>query len=401
MDEVEQFWEADAQPPGRFDTRNHNLGIFGWDLYDANVRSAADCRADIEAPTNARFKQVVQNANERAALRVLAPGPAGQELLSPIGTAIALGNDGTRDTPGVGDGIETLIVMLGANNALGAVTELDVRWSARSSYDDPEAKQHYTVWQPAHFREELQRLVERTRTIRARHVIWATVPHVTIAPIARGLGDVKVGKGSRYFPHYVRPWVTDARFDERRDPHLTADDARAVDAAIDLYNQAIQDAVQAARRDGLDWLLLDVCGLLDRIAARRYIEDPDAQPAWWKPYDLPRPLHDLKKPPTSHFLRTDKAGQRTTGGLFSLDGVHPTTVMYGLMAEEYIGVMKVAGVTFRPSAAAHGTQIDFAELIERDSLLKSPPRSLSRDLELMGWLDDKLGFSRRMLSRGR
>ncbi len=398
MDEAEAFWEGDAQPPGRFATRNHNLGIYGWDLYDANARSAADCRADIAAPTDALFKQVVQNANERAALRVLAPGPAGQELLSPLATAVALGEDGTRETPGAGDGIETLIVMLGANNALGTITKLRIRWSQRSSYEAPEAKQHYTVWQPEHFRQELARVVERVRACRARHVILATVPHVTIAPIARGVGTKK--QGSRYFAHYARPWVTDARFDPDRDDHLTASDARAVDAAIDLYNAAIEAAVRAARADGLDWLLLDVCGLLDRVASRRYIEDPTAQPEWWTAYELPQPLLDLDPVPTSHFLRAGPDG-RTAGGLFSLDGVHPTTVMYGLMAEELIRVMKLAGVRFQPGAAGAGTQIDFEDLIRRDSLLVAPPRSVSGDLELIGWLDDTLGFAWRLLSRGR
>ncbi len=81
--------------------------------------------------------------------------------------------------------------------------------------------------------------------VAARHVIWATVPHVTVAPIARGVGG-KVAPGSRYFPYYTRPWVADADFDPDEDPHITAAEARAVDYAIDLYNEAITDTV--ARR---------------------------------------------------------------------------------------------------------------------------------------------------------
>ena len=75
--------------------------------------------------------------------------------------------------------------------------------------------------------------------------------------------------------------------------------------------------------------------------------------------------------------------------------------MYGLMAEELIRVMKLAGVRFQPGAAGAGTQIDFEDLIRRDSLLVAPPRSVSGDLELIGWLDDTLGFAWRLLSRGR
>ena len=400
MDEIEDWWERDAQDPQRFVTRNHNLGIYGWDLYDANARTAADCRRDIVAPTDALLKQVVQNANERAALRVLAPGPdAEQERLSPLQTAAALGADGVRDKPGEGDGIETLIVMLGANNALGAVTQLRVSWSAKSSYEDPVAKRDYTVWTPEHFREELDRVVETVRGIRARHVIFATVPHVTIAPMARGIGN-KLPDGSRYFPFYARPWVTEERFDPRSDAHLTAAEARAVDTAIDRYNQAIEDAVHAARSAGKDWYLLDTCGLLDRLAARRYIDDEAARPSWWKPYPLPQPLLALSPVPDSRFLAASPEGGRTQGGLFSLDGVHPTTIMYGLMAQEFITVMEMAGVRFDGHVRPGPVQIDFAQLVRQDTLVSQPPRSLSGDLALMGWLDDKYGVLKRMLSKG-
>ncbi len=399
MDEIEDWWERDAQDPQRFVTRNHNLGIYGWDLFDANERSASDCRQDITAPTDALLKQVVQNANERAALRVLAPGPEGQEQLSPLATAIALGADGTVETPGEGDGIETLIVLLGANNALGSVAQLRACWSARSSYEDEQAKRDYTVWDPAHFREELARAVDSVRDVRARHIIWGTVPHVTIAPIARGIGN-KVSDGSRYFPYYARPWVTDERFNPRRHQHLTADEARAIDTAIDLYNEAIEDAVRTARQEGMDWYLLDVCGLLDRLAARRYIDDEASRPPWWTPYPLPHALRELSPVPDSHFLAVDRDGARTAGGLFSLDGIHPTTITYGLMAQEFIKVMELAGVQFSEPSLPGPVQIDFAELVRRDSLISAPPRSLTGDLALIGWLEDKYGFCKRLLSRG-
>ena len=400
MGEVETWWESDAENPQRFLTRNHNLGVYGWDLYDANTRTAKDCRQDIQRPTNALLKQLVSNANERAALRVLAPGPKGQEELSPLATAAALGRAGTRTTPGSGDGIETLIVMLGANNALAAVTQLRVRWSQHSSYSDGgAAKDAYTVWAPEHFRDELERVVESVRAIRARHVIWSTVPHVTIAPIARGIGD-KVSDSSRYFPFYTRPWIADEHFDPAKDPHITADEARAVDAAIDLYNAAIEEAVRSAREEGRDWLLLDTCGLLDRLAARRYVEHPAARPEWWTPYPLPPALAELSPPPDSRFLAADPQRRRTAGGLFSLDGVHPTTVMYGLMAQEFMDVMALAGVQFGEPDRPRPAQIDFAELIARDTLVSDPPRSLTHAMGLIAAIDDKAGFFKRLMAKG-
>jgi hypothetical protein len=390
MARIEDWWERDAEQAGRFATINHNLGIYGWDLFDARTRTAESCNEDIDEPTDALFKQVVSNANERAALRVLAPGPPGQEKRTPLQSAAALGDDG---------GIETLIVMLGANNALPTVVSLKVAWSQDEGYRDPKRKGEYTVWQPHHFRAELDEVAAEVRQIDADHVIWCTVPHVTIAPVARGIGD-KLEPGSRYFPHYARPWVES--FDPGRHTHITGDEARAVDAAIDLYNEAIEALVAQGRRDGRDWRLLDLAGLLDRLAVRRYIADPSARPDWWTPYPLPAALQALSPVPDSRFFASGPKG-RSAGGLFSLDGVHPTTIAYGLMAQELIRIMEGAGVVFRSPAGDERRRpvtIDFEELIRLDSLISDPPRSLSPNLSLIERVDSGYGWLRRMLISG-
>src|SRR3546814_13639473 len=85
------------------------------------------------------------------------------------------------------EGIETLIVFLGANNALRTVTELRVEWSG-NNFRDPGGKRDYTVWRPEHFASEYAEVLAAIRKINAQHVILCTVPHVTIAPIAHGLG---------------------------------------------------------------------------------------------------------------------------------------------------------------------------------------------------------------------
>ena len=80
-------------------------------------------------------------------------------------------------------------------------------------------------------------------------MLWATVPHVTIAPLARGVGS-KLAPRSRYFPYFTRPWIDDDDFDPRDDPHLTGPQARAIDNAIDAYNDTIQASVARARAAG-------------------------------------------------------------------------------------------------------------------------------------------------------
>lgn len=400
MAEIEHHWERGPgkEPPVQL-LPNHNLAVYGWDLRDAFARNAGFCRERIGVPRNNVFNQVIENANERAALRVLASDPA-QPPISPVDGALRLGLDGDEDSPGVGDGIETLVVFLGANNSLGSVLHLAVRWSSDPDYKDLLAKQRFTVWNPQHFKAELDELVSRVSQIRARHVIFATVPHVTVAPIARGVGSDKVEPGSRYYPYYTRPWIADRDFDPQDDPHLTSQQARAIDSAIDQYNLAIVDVVRKARQAKRSWFVFDACGMLDRLATRRYLEDPHARPSWWTPYPLPDALAVLRPAVDTCFFTSGPLG-RLRGGLFSLDGVHPTTIGYGLIAQEVIKIMQLAGVRFYlgdgVTERTGPVKVDFQRLLALDTLMSAPPRSLSSDLRLIGWLDQKLDVFRRLL----
>jgi hypothetical protein len=393
MAEIEDWWErGPGSAPPNLRGFMHNTGIYGWDLNDALMRTADTIAAEIAEPTDALFKQLVQDANERAALRVLQPAKnVDQKARSQLDVARAIGEDG---------GIETLIVMLGANNALGAVVSLRVSWTG-DDFADPVRKRRYTVWRPSHFEQELQRVAAEVERIDARHVIWATVPHVTIAPIARGVAR-KVGPGSRFFPFYTRPWISDDDFDERRDPCIDERQARDVDRAIDMYNTAIVDMVRAARGEGRDWYVLELAGVLDRLAHRRYVQDPTARPPWWTKYELPPELAALDPVPDSRFFASGEDG-RTAGGLFSLDGVHPTTIGYGLMAQEAINVMRRAGVAFRyPNGAERPdpVRVDFRRLLREDTLIGNPPKSLTSDLRLIGRLDELLDVFGRLLRAG-
>ena len=138
----------------------------------------------------------------------------------------APGSDGDAAT----SGIETLIVFLGANNALGTVTGLKVKWS-KDGYDQLGLKDSFNIWRPSHFESELTELVKQIKTIKARHVIFTTVPHVTIAPITRGVGSERSGRARDIFR------TTPARGSTIKagpgDPRITENEARAIDSAID------------------------------------------------------------------------------------------------------------------------------------------------------------------------
>ena len=391
MDAIEDWWErgpgarrpADGEP-------FHNTAVYGWDVLDPLVTTAGAVEKLLARPTtDAYLVQLVEHHAARVARPVLHRAAAGDLSRTVLDQVEGMAAD---------EGVETLVVMLGSNNALGSVVELETAWTPAGYAEMPLAQRRdirraYNLWRPSAFRADWADLVDRLRTVRAQHVVVATVPSVTIPPITRGTHR-KVTPDSRYFPYYTRPWVTDEDFDPRYDPHLTENEVRAVDSAIDAYNETIIDSVRAAREAGLDWYLFDLGSLLDRLATRRYVESPWARPPWWEPYELPAALQALDPPPSTLFFRSGPDG-RTDGGLFSLDGVHPTTIGYGILAQEVIRVLRAADVPFfdrqgRPRADP--VEIDFERLLRADTLVSSPPTSVTSSLGLLGWLDDRLDW---------
>ena len=383
------YWErGDGTHIPHTDGIMHNLGINGFDIRDLMSRNAETERAAMQPRTSPLKPQLINNAQELLARYVLesARDPITQKALTPVEAAKAHGIDG---------GIETLIVCIGANNALGTVVTLKVNWSD-TDYTDLVQKKNYTVWKPSHFRAELQELQAHIRQVNAQHVIWCTVPHITILPIARGIGG-KMRSRSRYFPYYTRPWINETSFtpDGQRDPYITGNQARAINSAIDMYNDDITEVVRVARQEGRDWLLLDMAGLLDRLASRRYIEDPDTQPKWWTAYPLPAEIAALDPPPNSRFLASGPQG-RTAGGIFSLDGVHPTTITYALLAQEFINIMQMAGVKFYEADGVTEqfgpVRVDFSWAIRQDSLISNPLKSITNILKVLGLTDELLDW---------
>lgn len=366
LEEQEDYWERGAGSQiAREATIKHNLAIYGWDLRDVLSRDADTAHDELAVAADKLAPSLPQNSGALASLRVLESArDAGGRALTPLEAAVQLGEEG--------DGIETLIVFVGSNNALPTVLTLDVTWS-RLDYANIGAKEAYTVWRPIHFATELGAVSEAVAKIRARHVLWLTIPHVTIAPIARGFGE-KLSGTSRYFQYYARPWLDEATFlaDPSKYPHLTAPQVRAVDSAH----------------------VVDISGVLDRMAARRYFDDPGAQPPWWTKYEMPTPLTDaLGFEPTTQFLLSGPEGIKA-GGVVGLDGVHPTTVGYSLIAHECMKVMKQIGVKFYDEAGEERVDpdVDFDRVARADTLLSNPLRSGIGTMDLLGKLDERFAL---------
>jgi hypothetical protein len=60
--------------------------------------------------------------------------------------------------------------------------------------------------------------------------------------------------------------------------------------------------------------------------------------------------------------------------------------------------MAGAGVVFRDASGAprSNPSVDFKRLLALDSLISSPPASLSPDVALIGWLDQRIDVIKRL-----
>ena len=374
VDGNEDYWErGEGSAPPPTDVRYHNLGIYGWDVRDALLFTAARAAAGtVRSQRDNLLGAKPDRDNDIAAHSVLAPFGIDATQL---GAAAALGADG---------GIGTLVVALGANNALDAVVSKELRWTG-PGFDDLDGKADFNVWTPTHFAQEYAALVAAIKVIPVQRIVLATVPHVTIAPIANGVNPDRPGEkwraGSRYFPYYTDLWVTEDDFRPGRHRHLTHQQARAVDSAIDQFNTTITDAVRHARGEGRDWYVLDLSGLLDSLATRRFDLDGEAAARNdWVATPLPDAIAELD----TRMFRADRNGRRQ-GGLFGLDAIHPTISAYGLVAQELLDLLGVAGVSSTP--------IDFAALRAKDTLNSNPPALVDDVLRLLS------PFAARFVSR--
>lgn len=361
--EVQRAYE---RPPGaRGGPRYEDLAVWGWDLRDHLARTADTERARVRSGWWHRLNPLVQAPNARAAVEVLdgSRSATGEALTS---------LRAVRDLDG---GVESLCVWLGANNALRSVVQLRVVASG-PRFRELDAKDAYTVWTVPDFTAELAEVTRAVADVDTDRVLWGTVPHVTIPPIVHGLGG-PLPECGRYFRWYGRPWATEETFDPDRDGHLTGFDAWAVDQAIDGYNRALLDVVGAAREQGRDWRVVDVGAMLDRLAVRRN-DELGARPPEFAPYPLPDALRGLD----TRFPATDDAGRLLAGGLIGLDGLHPTSCGYGLVAQEFAAVLAGAGVDF-----PRGDRIDFDELRRRDTFVSDPPAGVAAALRTIGRVD--------------
>lgn len=362
---IKQYWEGKTKPlKSERKLPYHNQSVWGFAMNDAWMVTEQNSREHIEKQpeTFSVFDMLPDHAMYVTARLVLNPSYSKEfSQNTQIDNAKFLQKHG---------GIENLIVTMGHNNIIGAVSDLKYVFSEEDDLDKFPTERDYTVYRPEHFEREYRKLAEKVSQIGADRIITQTIPYVTIPPVSRGVNADKSRKGhTGYFDYYTRFWVWDADFDPNKHPHLTKDQAISIDQHIDEYNAIIQDVA-----DQYGWITVPLNRYVSGIARRRL----GGKMRLPYPKDFCKALK--RNPSTKHlvadqnnpklstdYLRIDRdSGKVYKGGIFSLDGIHPTTIGYGLIAHLYKQTMEDHGISF-------DKPLDWDYIIKSDTLVTDPP----------------------------
>ncbi|MGY6275407.1 hypothetical protein [Methylomonas sp. MgM2] len=298
-------------------------------------------------------------------------------------------------------GVENLIVWLGNNNVLGTALSLKphqttpIEWAgktclphelphyAREFLDNNEPR-NWNLWRPDHFDAEYRELIRRIDLIMSRnpeHTNWnvfvANVPHVTIIPLIKGLGEQYVIKRPNrqgqpvdriYFKYYAYFFLTEENLHSGWD-YLTLQDALFIDDSIDRYNQSIDRILKEYndQHETKRYHLIDTNDALANLAWKRNNGMPT--------YSLPEPLKFRYPPVNTKYYNAAFNGDKNVlkdGGIFSLDGVHPTAIGHGIIASEFLKVMRQANVTDSRGELADDHSLPWEDIIRSDTLYQKP-----------------------------
>lgn len=267
------------------------------------------------------------------------------------------------------EGVENLILFLGANDCLGTVRDIEIRdMEGKNVDDDLEDRRQYNLTSEDVFRRDYKRMVCQISEIISKDtkVFVGTIPYVTIPPITQASNERdRMHNERQYFTRY------NLFFEEKSSNHLTGQDARDIDDRIDKFNEIIKDIIQPLP----NWHLVEIGCLLNKLAIRRASDNPTDDPD--------KPLKDLL--PCDHELLSDdlapipnvlrlqtENNERKSGGIFSLDCFHPTTIGQGLIAREFVSEMKAAGVSHIDPKKSDW-DLNWKTIIKNDTLLEDPP----------------------------
>lgn len=374
---IKRYWEQEYSRRQR-DTElpYHNQSVWGFAVNDAWLMTDRLCEDFIQKNHEGYsiFDVLPEHAMYVTARCVLNPGFRNQYRDNSL-----IDNVQTLQDNG---GIENLIAYMGHNNIIGAVTGLDFRYSEDDEVGAMPYDRQYTVYRPEHFEHDFRKLAEKVSRVDAERIFTATIPYITIPPVTHGINPDGSEPRDGYFDYYTHFWIWDDEFNPDIHNHLTREEVIELDLVVDAYNQVIRDVAHE-----YGWIVVPMNHFVNRLAYRRH-------------YGKPRPSYPegfidalRRNPQTEHLVADEDAmrlsseyieldpetGKLKRGGIFSLDGIHPTTIGYGLMAGLFYETMKKNGVQFdRP--------IDWDAVIASDTLVTDPPYLLQHLKEVLRFL---------------
>ena len=273
-------------------------------------------------------------------------------------------------------GVKNLLLWLGNNNVLGSVVGLQIKQTRNSTVKMGHLKQtKWNLWHPDHFREEYDVLLNKVAEIMGKNncktwrVFVGNIPLLTILPIAKGVGPSQEIKDRGIYYKYYTYFPFEEEFAKKTGNHLTMDDAIYIDECITEYNKTIGDLINS-KNDAIGhkaFFLVDISKMLSDLAWKRNEGRPPFN------FEAVDPIFKYKYPRiNTKYYHADMKGRFRQGGIFSLDGVHPTAIAHGLIANEFMKVMGANGVNF-PG------KLDWKQIF-RDDTLYSNPISLMQEV---------------------
>lgn len=415
LDEVEDYYE---RGPGSLPVSNssyHNVAVRGFDVSSSWQVTPKLCSDYINASPAIQdnWWGMVDESFLRTARTVLSGGSIATQDFSQLGWL---------EYHHSNHGVENLILWLGANNALGTVLDINVRQTSNDGQAfangvesftyDMRRKLNWNLWHPNDFEAEYEYTINKVVNIMQNNpkevdykVFVGTVPLVTICPLIKAVGEMNdrefidviewplngghpapisenelappikatysYGKYYTYFPF--------ADSFEINDKHLNLQEVLHIDNCIREYNRIIQKLVMQTnkRLSERRFYLVDIGTALNTMALKRN----NLQPT----YEFPEYFKFVYPRLDTRYYGTTRKGEIKAGGLFSLDGVHPTAIGQGLLAYEFLKIMKVAG-SYQGNPAI---DLNWKEIFESDDLYSKPINLLSEiydNAELAKWV---------------
>lgn len=380
LDQAEDYFERGDGKVGKpvdsphIEKGFHNVAVEGMDVGDAYMVTPKICK-DVISNSKGNgdgYLSATSSPFYRNAYRVL--NPKGRDGESEFGDFSAVS---WLKHVAENEGIENVCLWLGANNALGTVLNLEINQTPndpqRVINADRESRSKWNLWHPNDFRAEYETLLNKVMDAMSFnshddwHVFIGTVPYVTISPLAKGVGEHRkigdpagTGKECLYYQYYTYfPFTLESGL--KTGKYLKFRDALFIDKTIIEFNKIIKELVESKNEQlGAKRLhIVDISSSLSEMAWKRNMGNPT--------YKFPDELSFIYPPLDTKYYHVNRKGVIEKGGIFSLDGIHPSAIGQGLIAWEFLKAMQIA----RPGQM-DDISLDWQKIINSDSLRNRP-----------------------------